>query len=148
MPRTAIIAGLALLTLAAGVTVLLVVVNTGGSDSDQRTSPKSPAPRTETGQRARSQGGAPRGSWSYAELIRRLDGEAVTVDGNRVSLDPGLITCNGEGPGAPAGGGRRWSRFTCTQTTFRGGVDRDVTFEVVVLGERKFRVRNARYGPD
>jgi hypothetical protein len=143
MPRTAIIAGLALLTLAAGVTVLLVVMNTGGSDSDQRASSTSTADR-----RARSQGGTPRGSWSYAELIRRLDGQAVTVHRSRVSLDPGLITCNGEGPGTPAGGGRRWSRFTCTQTTFRGGVDRDVTFEVVVLGDRKFRVRNARYGPD
>jgi hypothetical protein len=136
MSRTAIIAGLALLALAVGITVLLVVVNTGGSDSSQR--PKS----------ARSDGGAARGSWSYAELIRRLDGDKVTVDGNRVSLDVGLITCNGEGPGIPASGGRRWSRFTCTQTTFRGGVDRDITFEVVVLGDRKFRVTHARYGPD
>jgi hypothetical protein len=148
MPRMAIIAGLALLTLAAGFTVLLVVVNTGGSGSGQRASSKSTAPGSGTGQRARSEGGTARGSWSYAQLIRRLDGEAVTVDGNRVSLDPGLITCNGEGPGAPAGGGRRWSRFTCTQTTFRGGVDRDITFQVVVLGDRKFQVRNARYGPD
>jgi hypothetical protein len=148
MPRTAIIAGLALLTLAAGVTVLLVVVNTGGSDSGQRAAPGSSAPRTETGQRARSEGGTAHGSWSYAQLIRRLDGEAVTLDGNRVSLDPGLLTCNGEGPGSPAGGGRRWSRFTCTQTTFRGGVDRDITFEVVVLGDRRFQVTNARYGPD
>jgi hypothetical protein len=148
MPRTAIIAGLALLTLAGGVTALLVAVNTGGSDSDQRASPKSSAARTETGQAAGIHGQAPRGSWSYAELIRRLEGEAITVDHNRVALDPGLITCNGEGPGTPAGGGRRWSRFTCTQTTFRGGVDRDITFEVVVVGDRKFRVANARYGPD
>jgi hypothetical protein len=148
MPRTAIIAGLALLTLAAGVTVLLVVVHTGGSDSGQRAAPGSSAQRTETGQGTRSEGGSARGSWSYAQLIRRLDGEAVTVDGNRVSLDPGLITCNGEGRGTPAGGGRRWSRFTCTQTTFRGGVDRDITFEVVVLGDRNFRFANARYGPD
>ena len=147
MSRTAIIAGLALLTLA-GVTLLLVVVNTGGSDSGQRPSPKSTPPRTETGQRARTQGGTPRGSWSYAELIRRLDGATVTVDHSRLSIDPGLITCNGEGPGTPARGGRRWSRFTCTQTTFRGGVDRDITFEVVVLGDRKFRVADARYGPD
>jgi hypothetical protein len=147
MPRTAIIAGLALLTLA-GVTVLLVVLNTGGSDSGRRASPKSTAPRTETGHRAGRQGGPARSSWSYAQLIRRLDGEAVTVAGKRVALDPGLLTCSGEGRGTPADGGRRWGRFTCTQTTFRGGVDRDITFEVVVLGDRKFRVANARYGPD
>ncbi|HYY21110.1 MAG TPA: hypothetical protein VE780_04465 [Thermoleophilaceae bacterium] len=148
MPRTAIIAGLALLTLAAVVTVLLVVVNTGGSDSGQRAAPGSSAQRTETGRGTRSEGGSARGSWSYAQLIRRLDGEAVTVAGKRVALDPGLLTCNGEGRGTPADGGRRWGRFTCTQTTFRGGVDRDITFEVVVLGDGNFRFANARYGPD
>jgi hypothetical protein len=148
MPRTAIIAGLALLTLAVGITVLLVVVNTGGSDSGRRAAPNFTEPGSETGHRALSAGGVARRSWPYAELVRRLDGATVSVNHNRLSIDPSLITCNGEGPGTPANGGRRWNRFTCTQTTFRGGVDRDITFEVVVLGDRKFRIRNARYGPD
>jgi hypothetical protein len=45
------------------------------------------------------------------------------------------------------GATRRWSRYTCTQTMFRGGVDRDLTFDVQILSPGQLKITSRRYGP-
>ena len=88
-----------------------------------------------------------RSSWSYSNLIRRIEGARVPLRGTRVRINPDLVICNGEGTVFRRRGVRRWKHFTCTQTLFRRGLDRDVTFRVHVLGPKRFRLSNARYGP-
>jgi hypothetical protein len=65
----------------------------------------------------------------------------------RVRVDPSLLVCSGRGPARRRGGTRRWSRYTCTQTGFRGGVDRDITFDVVIVGPSRLAIGDKRYGP-
>jgi hypothetical protein len=86
--------------------------------------------------------------WPYAQLVRSLAGRTVSTPHGRVRLDPGLLECNGEGRVMRRGGTRSWRRYTCTQTLFRGGVDRDITFEVVSVGPRRVAIAGVRYGPE
>lgn len=86
--------------------------------------------------------------WSYSTLIQRIDGARVTLSGRRVLVNRELVICNGEGRTRRFRGARGWSHFTCTQTLFRNGLDRDVTFRVHVRGRSLFAITNARYGPD
>jgi hypothetical protein len=62
-------------------------------------------------------------------------------------LDPALVECNGEGAVRQTGSTRDWSRYTCTQTTFQGGGDNDVTFDVVILSDTELRISSPRVGP-
>lgn len=88
-----------------------------------------------------------RSSWSYAALMQRLDGTTVRVAGRRFRVRSELVICNGEGRAARRAGVRRWKHFTCTQTLFRSGLGRDMTWRVHVLGAKRFRISNARWGP-
>jgi hypothetical protein len=66
----------------------------------------------------------------------------------QVRLDSALLECNGVGtPAVRAGSTPRWDHFICTQTLFQGGVDRDVTFDVVPVGSTRLQIVDPRYGP-
>jgi hypothetical protein len=58
-----------------------------------------------------------------------------------------MVVCNGMGRPAVVAGVRHWRRFTCTQTIFRNGAIREITFGVRALGKLRFSVVYARYGP-
>jgi hypothetical protein len=57
------------------------------------------------------------------------------------------VECNGDGAPLKTGATRRWSRYTCTQTLFQGGADRDVTFDVVISNATQMSITSPRYGP-
>jgi hypothetical protein len=61
-------------------------------------------------------------------------------------LDGALLECNGEGRPAASGRTREWSRYTCTQTLFQGGADRDVTFAVAIQDASDLRIISPHYG--
>ena len=86
--------------------------------------------------------------WSYSTLVQRIDGALVSLPGRRVRVNRELVICNGEGRARRFRGARGWNHFTCTQTLFKNGVGRDVTFRVHVRGRKLFAITNARYGPD
>jgi hypothetical protein len=102
------------------------------------------APGTAEAAERREQGAA----WSYAKLTSQLHGRVVRVGDRRVVIDRRLLLCSGDGAPRNVGGSSRWSRFTCTQTLFTGGVDRDVTFDVSIVDRDAIEVGAARYGPD
>ena len=85
--------------------------------------------------------------WPYAKLIDRIDGARVRLPNGRARVAAHLVICNGEGRSVVRGRVRRWKHFTCTQTLFRGGVGRDITFRVHVRGQTRFTITHARYGP-
>jgi hypothetical protein len=66
----------------------------------------------------------------------------------RVRLDSALLACNGGGTPIATGRVRRWSSYTCTQTLFHGGVDRDVTFDVEILSKTRLKISSPRPGPN
>ena len=86
--------------------------------------------------------------WSYPMLIRRIAEAPVPLSNRRPVIDRDLVICNGEGRRIRVRGTRGWKHFTCTQTLFQRGVDRDLTFRVHVRGKNRFHITNARYGPD
>jgi hypothetical protein len=85
--------------------------------------------------------------WPYEKVLRRLTGRTLALPHGPVRLDSALIECNGGGTPAKSGSTRRWSRYTCTQTLFENGVDRDVTFDVTILSTTRFSINSPRYGP-
>jgi hypothetical protein len=87
-------------------------------------------------------------AWPYRTLIARIAGKRVTLPDRRIRVNRDLVICSGEGRPIRRGGLRRWKHFTCTQTLFRKGVDRDITFRVHVLDRIHCLITNARYGPD
>lgn len=89
-----------------------------------------------------------RSAWPYRTLIGRIAGTPVMLPDRRIRVDPDLVICSGEGKSIRRGGVRRWKHFTCTQTLFRNGVDRDVTFRVHILNRVRFVITNVRYGPN
>ncbi len=88
-----------------------------------------------------------RTSWSYAALMQKMDGVTVRLAGRRFRVRSEFVICNGEGRAVRRAGVRRWKHFTCTQTLFRGGLGRDMTWRVHVLGRKRFRISDARWGP-
>ncbi|MFL5859468.1 MAG: hypothetical protein ACJ780_01620 [Solirubrobacteraceae bacterium] len=58
------------------------------------------------------------------------------------------MECNGEGRPMQTGATRSWSRYTCTQTLWQNGMDRDFTFDVTILSPTRLRITSARYGPE
>jgi hypothetical protein len=58
------------------------------------------------------------------------------------------MECNGQGPAVQRGATRGWRRYICTQTLFQGGVDRDITFDVVILSDTQLRILSPRYGSE
>jgi hypothetical protein len=81
-------------------------------------------------------------------LVARLAGRTLVLPGGPVRLDGTLLECVGTGAPRTVGSTRRWSRYTCTQTLFRGGVDRDVTFDVAILNVTQLRISSQRYGAE
>jgi hypothetical protein len=88
------------------------------------------------------------GMWSVPTTLSRIDGALVQIGRWRGRIRAASPLCSGEGRGVSWSGTRHWRRFTCTWTVFdrRGGIDRDITFGVRVLGTRRFVIANARFG--
>jgi hypothetical protein len=87
-------------------------------------------------------------AWPYRTLIARIAGKRVTLPDRRIRVNRDLVICSGEGKPILRGGIRRWKHFTCTQTLFRNGVDRDITFRVHVLDRIHCVITDPHYGPD
>ena len=85
--------------------------------------------------------------WPYEKLVARLAGRTVVFPRGPVRMNTALLVCNGDGAPLKAGAARRWRRYTCTQTVFRGGADHDVTFDVVISSATQLRITSPRYGP-
>jgi hypothetical protein len=85
--------------------------------------------------------------WPYNKVVGSLAGRTLVLPRGQIRLDPALVTCNGQGASAQIGPTRGWSRYTCTQTLFQGGLDRDVTFDVVILSATQLKITSAHYGP-
>ena len=84
--------------------------------------------------------------WPMMKLMRRLDGARIHVGTQAVRVDKDTTLCAGRGPSIKRDGVRRWRRFICTYTTFtKQGVDRDLDFQVRVLGSRHFAVSDAHW---
>jgi hypothetical protein len=83
-------------------------------------------------------------------LMKRIDGATVRVGSWSGHVESDATLCSGVGRARRWGGVGHWLHFTCTWTTFssHGGVDRDVTFLVHTMTERRFLITNARFGPD
>jgi hypothetical protein len=86
--------------------------------------------------------------WPYEKLVASLAGRTLALPRGPVRLDSALLECIGEGAPVRTGPTRRWRRYTCTQTLFQGGVDRDVTFDVTILGAAQLTITSERYGPE
>lgn len=80
--------------------------------------------------------------WSLAKLERRLAGETIRVEGRRVRLEAGTLTCWGEGRGRPGAGVRIFAHFSCISPTFPPGqlVGTDALFRVHVTGRTTIRL--------
>jgi hypothetical protein len=86
--------------------------------------------------------------WPYNKLIARLAGRTLVLPHERLRLDSALLECNGDGAPRKTGSTHRWRRYTCTETLFRGGGDRDVTFDVVISSATQLSIASPRYGPN
>lgn len=113
---------------------------TRSSASRSATSPASTASTTRS-----SAAGA---YWRYDKVVARLAGRTLMLPRGPVRLDPTLLECAGVGKPLKTGPIRRWSRYSCTQTLFKGGVDRDVTFEVEILNATRLTISSERYGAE
>ena len=87
--------------------------------------------------------------WSEREVLRRIAGTVIRVEGKRVRIASTPVTCMGEGRHLVRRGVDRWKHFTCFQSTLfpRGGglAGPDALFRVHVVGTRRFRVTNTRF---
>jgi hypothetical protein len=84
--------------------------------------------------------------WSIPDVLRRIDGARVPVNGRVVRVKSESALCSGVGPSRRGRGVRTWQRFLCTYTTFtKAGVDRDLEFRVWVTGPRRFKIYNAHW---
>jgi hypothetical protein len=84
--------------------------------------------------------------WSMAKVMRSIDGVRVRVGTRVVRIEGETTLCSGRGLSIRRAGVRRWTRFSCTFTTFTSrGVGRDVEFRVRVLGEKWFAIRDAHW---
>jgi hypothetical protein len=117
------------------------------SSSTARPQPPASSPTTSatTGTASPPAAGA---YWPYAKLVRALAGRTLALPRGPVHLDSALLECNGEGAPVKTGTTRRWSRYTCTQTMFQNGADRDVTFEVTILSPTRLSITSPRYGSE
>jgi hypothetical protein len=139
--------------LGASLALVALLASCGGGERAKRpttSAPRAPLPAPvatpplTTNNLGRASAGS---SWSYAKLVASLSGRTLALPGGRVRLDGSLLVCNGRGASVGGGSARRWGRYTCTQTLFQGGVDRDVTFDVAILSAAQLKITAARYGP-
>jgi hypothetical protein len=143
--------------LAATVAVSVVLAGCGGGHEGKR--PAGSAQRTTSATSGRAGSPMPTATkttslaaaeayWPYNKLVGKLAGRTLTLPHGPVRLDRTLLECAGEGAPRKSGTTRRWSHYTCTQTLFRGGVDRDVTFDVAILNATQLRISSQRYGAE
>jgi hypothetical protein len=91
-------------------------------------------------------GRALRWYWPMAKLMRAIDDVRVRVGTRVVRIHTETTLCSGEGPSIRRREVRRWSRFSCTYTTFtKLGVDRDLDFRVRITGTRRFVITDAHW---
>jgi hypothetical protein len=85
-------------------------------------------------------------AWPHAEVLSRIAGEILQVDGRRVRVDRATVTCGGDGQALRRGRERRWESFTCIQPTFNGEgtAGPDVVFRVQPTGRTSFRITSQR----
>lgn len=84
--------------------------------------------------------------WPVAKVMHAVDGARVRVGARVVRINTQTTLCSGEGRSIRRRRVRIWSRFTCTFTTFaRSGVDRDLEFEVYVIGRARYAIRDAHW---
>lgn len=84
--------------------------------------------------------------WPVAKVMRVIDGTRVRVGTRAVRIRSETTLCSGIGPSIRRAGVRRWSRFTCTFTTFtRRGLDRDLEFTVRVAGRQAAIITDAHW---
>lgn len=81
-------------------------------------------------------------------MVAHLAGSTLALPRGPVRLQSALLECNGDGTPVTTGTTRRWSRYTCTQTLFQNGADRDVTFDVTILSATQVSISSPRYGPE
>jgi hypothetical protein len=86
--------------------------------------------------------------WPYEKLVGHLAGRSLPLARGVLHLQSALLECNGDGTPVKTGTTRRWSRYTCTQTLFQNGADRDVTFDVTILSANQLSIGAPRYGPE
>ena len=86
-------------------------------------------------------------AWTRSEVLRRVSGRTIRVEGERVRIDRETVTCGGLGaPAGTRGGEPAWTRFRCVQPTFPAGAlaGPDAVFVVRVAGRRAFAVTGPR----
>jgi hypothetical protein len=84
--------------------------------------------------------------WPMAKVMRLIDDTRIRVGTRAVRIHSETTLCSGERPSVRRQGIRRWSRFSCTFTTFtRQGLDRDLDFRVRVVGRRRFVITDAHW---
>lgn len=140
------------LGVALALAALLVACGGGhkAKSSTSATAARSPISARATSATTTTPGATPPSAgayWPYNKVVASLAGQTLVLPGGQIRVDPALVTCNGQGATVQVGPTRGWSRYTCTQTLFKGGVDRDVTFDVVILGATQLKIASARYGP-
>jgi hypothetical protein len=137
-------------TRARALLVALILTLLLGSCGGGSKHSKSHAPAGSSSSAATNSSPSPSAAafWPYTKLIRMLAGRTLVLPRGQVRLDPALLECNGQGSPLPGALRRSWARYTCTQTTFRGGVDRDVTFDVLILTGTQLKITAPRYGPE
>jgi hypothetical protein len=132
---------LVLINLGAILAVSLVFLEVGFSEDRERA-------REDAARRREREDAAAGGSPRAAKLVASLAGRTITLSNAALRLDPALLECNGEGAARQTGCTHGWSHYTCTQTVFQGGVDHDVTFDVVILSATQLRIKSPRNGPE
>lgn len=141
--------------LAATVAVSVVLAGCGSHEDKRSAGSARRTPSVTSGPAASSTSTATNTAppaaeayWPYNKLVGELAGRTLTLPHGQVRLDRTLLECAGDGAPQKIGPTRRWSHYTCTQTLFRGGVDRDVTFDVAILNATQLRISSQRYGAE
>jgi len=84
--------------------------------------------------------------WPMAKLMRAIDDVRVRVGSRVLRIHSESTLCSGEGASIRRAGIRRWSRFSCTYSSFtKQGVDRDLDFRVRVTGAKRFVISDAHW---
>jgi len=84
-------------------------------------------------------------AWSIEKAMNEVDGALLVLGKRAVRVDAATTLCSGVGRRITKSGVRAWSSFDCTYTTFRHGIDRDVEFHVILLGPKRYAIRDARW---
>jgi hypothetical protein len=86
-------------------------------------------------------------AWTQRELVRRLRGRVISVEGRHVAVDRTTITCGGVGRARRRDHAVVWTRFHCVQPTFPTGAiaGPDAVFDVYPTGPRTLHIAAARF---